>query len=255
MSAAVPAAPTGYTQLSLAGATVVARTDAVDGITAAFATARTLHCWAATTPGARPFSGRATAWAAALPGSATTVVVRHARHGGLLARATGDLFRWPSRAPWELDASRRLLAGGVPTPTVVAYALYPAGLGFCRADVATGLLPDGADFPAFWGSADSTARRDAIAAVGTLLRRLSALGAHHEDLNIKNLHLARTSGGLVAYALDVDRVVFGHAVDAARARNLARLTRSLEKWRVQQGLEVDESTRAAIAQAAMEPQP
>lgn len=255
MSGAVVAAPPGYTRLALGEASIIVREDAAAGIAAAFTNVRTLHCWAATIPSARSYQGRATAWGAVLPGTALAVVVRHSTHGGALARLTRDLFVWPGRAPYELEASLRLRDAGIPTPAVVAYALYPAGLGLCRIDVATELLPEGADLPAFWRGASSEARTDAIAATAALVRRLSAAGAHHEDLNLKNVYLAQTSGGLTAYALDVDRVVFGLAPAVARTKNLARLTRSLEKWRAQWGLEVDESTRAAIAQAVTGPNP
>lgn len=248
MSGAVVAAPPGYTRTQVGDATIIARDDAVDGVCNAFAGVRTLHCWAATVPGARAYRGRATAWGARLPGTSLDVVVRHSRHGGLLAPITGDRFRWPSRAPWELEASQRLLAAGVPTPTLVAYALYPAELGFCRADVATARLPEGQDFPALWSGADADLRERAMAATAALVRLLSRGGALHEDLNVKNVYLAQTSGGLTAYALDVDRVRFD--VSDAAARNLARLTRSMRKAREQFGLALDDATIDGFARLA-----
>lgn len=248
MSGAVVAAPPGYTRTQVGDATVVARNDAVDGVCEAFKGVRTLHCWAATLPGARAYQGRATAWGARLPGTTLDVVVRHSRHGGLLAPITGDRFRWPSRAPWELEASLRLLAAGVPTPALVAYALYPAGLGFCRADVATLRLPEGQDFPALWRAADAGTREDALAATAALVRLLARADALHEDLNVKNVYLAQTSGGLTAYALDVDRVRFG--VSDASARTVARLTRSMRKAREQFGLALDDATIDGFARVA-----
>lgn len=252
MSGAADLAPPGYTRFTLRDATIVAREDAEDGIREAMREVRTLHCWASTVPGARAFQGRATAWGATLPGTDTPVVVRHAQHGGLLAPLTGDLFLWPGRAPWELEVSERLRAAKVRTPMLVAYVLYPAGFGFCRCDVATARLPDGEDFPSIWRAADETARAAILDAVGELVRHLGAAGAHHADLNVKNVYLTRGFGPWRAYVLDVDRVQFSNPGNETRviSTNLARLTRSLRKSREQFGLEMPESSIAQLERAA-----
>src|SRR5439155_892053 len=57
---------------------------------------------------ARPLEGRGIAYAIALPVSGTRAVVRHNRHGGLLAPVTRDLFLPPTRAPYELSTAMRL---------------------------------------------------------------------------------------------------------------------------------------------------
>ncbi|MBX3132468.1 MAG: hypothetical protein KF689_03625 [Gemmatimonadaceae bacterium] len=252
MSDAGPAAPAGYRRLDLRDATVIARHDAVRGVEDALQETRTLHCWAATVPGARPFQGRATAWGTTLPRGGPAVVVRHARHGGMFAAITGDRFLWPGRAPWELEASERLRAAGVPTPAVVAYALYPAGPGFCRCDVATARLPDGGDFPDLWRTADATTRDAMLTAAASLVRALGLVNAHHEDLNAKNVYLAREGSGWRAYALDVDRVRFLRDGDGrATALNLARLTRSLRKARQQFGLAISDEEIAALEARAL----
>ena len=100
-----------------------------------------------------------------MPRSEIDVVVRHSQHGGMLAAVTGDLFRWPGRAPWELEVSRRLRHAEVATPEVVAYLVYPAGPLFCRNDVATRRLPDGEDLPAAWRHAPP-AEREALRGQG-----------------------------------------------------------------------------------------
>jgi hypothetical protein len=253
VSGAARTAPPGYTRFTLRDATIVAREEAEEGIREALQEVRTLHCWASTVPGARAFQGRATAWGATLPGTDTSVVVRHAQHGGLLASLTRDLFRWPGRAPWELEVSERLRAAKVRTPTLIAYVLYPAGFGFCRCDVATARLPDGDDFPAIWRTADDSARGAILDAVGELVRQLGAAGAHHADLNVKNIYLTRGFGPWRAYALDVDRVQFAGASRGRAERvtdaNLARLTRSMRKSREQFGLDLPESAIAHLERA------
>ncbi len=251
MSGARLVAPPGYTRFSLRDATVVARDEAVDGVKAALRDVRTLHCWAATVPGARAFQGRATAWGTRLPNTGIEIVVRHARHGGLLAAITGDRFVFPGRAPWELDVSERLRAGGVLTPEIIAYVVYPAGPGFCRVDVATRRLPDGGDFPAMWATADDAERARMLAATAALVQALGAAGAHHADLNVKNVYLTREGADWRAYALDVDRVQFLPAGDdRARRLTLARLVRSMQKARTQFGLAIDDAAIALLTRLA-----
>ena len=242
-------APTGYERLTIGDAIVVARTVAIEGVRTALSTASSLHTWAASEPGATAFHGRATAWGVRLPGSTLDVVVRHARHGGVLAAVRGDKYVWPGRAPWELAVSLRLQEVGVPTPDVVAYALYPAGRGFCRCDVVTRRLPDGADLPVAWQAGKAEERAALLVAVGVLLRDLRAAGAQHVDLNAKNLYVSREAGQWHAWVLDVDRVRFRRANDpSVGARNLARLDRSLRKRRERDALEISDAELARLAE-------
>ncbi len=247
MSAARPVAPPGYSRFRVREALVVSRDDVADSIREAMHEVRTLYDWAATVPGARAYRGRATAWGTRLPITGMDVVVRHAQHGGALAALTGDRFLMPSRAPWELEVSLRLRAAGVPTPELVAYVLYPAGPGLCRVDVATRRLPEGGDFPAMWTTADASARHGMLAATAALVKGLGAVGAHHADLNVKNVYLAGEGSSWRAYALDVDRVrFFPTHDDRARQLTLARLVRSMEKSRTQFGLAIDDATIATV---------
>lgn len=251
MSDGRPAAPPGYSRFTLRDAVIVARADVAGSVREALKDAGTLHGWAATQPGARAYHGRATAWGARLPLGGPEVVVRHARHGGLLAALTGDLFLWPGRAPWELEAANRLLAAGVGTPELVAYALHRAWGAFCRVDVCTRRLPEGDDFPGVWRDASAADRERMLAATAALLHALAKAQAFHADLNVKNVYLARESGGFRAYALDVDRVVFLEAGDAgAMTRNIGRLARSLRKARQQFGLDVPDESIATLRRLA-----
>ncbi len=258
-------APPGYERFSVRDSTVVALADAVRGVQEALAVCRTLHAWASTLPAATAHQGRATAWGARLPRSEIDVVVRHSQHGGMLAAVTGDRFRWPGRAPWELEVSRRLRHAEVATPEVVAYLVYPAGPIFCRNDVATRRLPDGEDLPAAWRHASATEREAQLDAVVGLLRALRRVGAHHPDLNAKNIYLAperratprrarRKDAPLApstwtAFVLDVDRVRFVESgddgEDVAR-RNSNRLRRSLLKWRAREGLAFSDAQLARL---------
>jgi hypothetical protein len=241
------AAPQGYERTVVGETIVVALQDAMPGVREALGVCRTLHAWASTLPSATAHEGRATAWGARLPHSGIDIVVRHSTHGGIFAPLTSDLFRMPSRAPWELQVALRLRAAGVPTPEVVAYLLYPAGLGFCRSDVATRRLPEGEDFPAAWRRASREAHEDQLDAVAELLRQLQRAGAHHPDLNAKNIYLTHHEGRWHAHVLDVDRVRLLAPGDAlAGAGNAARLRRSLLKWRTREGLVISDAQLALL---------
>lgn len=248
MTAADVVAPAGYERLDVGDAVVVARIPAVESVRRALSLAPSLHAWAASAPGGTPFQGRATAWGVQLPGSSLDVVVRHARRGGVLAAVRGDRYVWPGRAPWELATALRLQELGVRTPDVVAYALYPAGRGFCRCDVVTRRLPAGSEFPVAWQSASPAVREELLVAVAELLRDLRAAGAQHADLNAKNIYLAREGERWHAWVLDVDRVRFRRPSEVSvGAPNLARLDRSLRKRRDRDGLAITDAELARLA--------
>ena len=68
-----------------------------------------------------------------LPLNAPSVVIRHSRHGGGVVGPNRRSFRPDPRADEPLATARcGLSARGVPTPEVVAYAVYPAIWPFAR---------------------------------------------------------------------------------------------------------------------------
>lgn len=241
--------PAGYRESALGTATMVAREHQHDAIRETLARG-TLHQWAATQPNARPFQGRDIAWATAL-GNGTKVVVRHSRHGGALAALTGDLFLAPTRAPQELLTVLRLREAGVATPEMIAYVVYAAIGPFRRADVATALV-DGVDLPRAWTTSPTpSARQPMIDAVAALLKSLAAVGAHHPDLNAKNMLIGTQAGAPRAWVLDVDRVTFGRANDPAIAKkNMMRLGSSLLKLGTAHGLDIREEDWQRLAAQA-----
>ena len=257
----LPATLTDYVALQPSGlprgVTGMALASAADAIVAAIREHGTLHGWAATQPGRRAMHGRGVAWAVKLPGwgdaDGLRVVVRHSRHGGLLAPITGDLFLPPTRAPAELTAALRLAAAGVPTPLVVAYATYAAPLPpFRRSDVATAEIENGHDLPA--ALAHWPTERDAIVlAVARLITALTNAGARHPDLNVKNILLTLDgmddagSHRALAHVLDVDRVSFsGTGDERVTQANLQRFTHSARRWRERRGPLLDDAELATI---------
>jgi tRNA A-37 threonylcarbamoyl transferase component Bud32 len=233
--------PRGYTRTNESGTVIVARDDVLAGIVAAVRDGGTLHGFASRVPTARALHGREPAYAITLPLVDLPVVVRHNRHGGALRALTGDLFLAPTRAPEELEISVALRARNVPTPWVVACAIYPAGLGMARSDVVTEEIPDSQDFGALLlaTNPDSDDRRMCWNAVRRLLKRLASAGVRHHDLNVKNILLRRAHDDLfAAYVLDVDRVEMDLPRRDAYAGNRARLRRSVEKWRDTKGARI-----------------
>jgi len=125
---------------------------------------------------------------------------------------------------------------GVPTPSVIAYVLYPPGGVIQRADVCTLELSGSADLAKILMRDPEPARSSALGATAILVATLSHAGVRHHDLNAKNVLLFNGK----AYVLDVDRVVLNTSAESALAANLARIARSLRKWREKLGARISE---------------
>jgi hypothetical protein len=242
--------PRGYVGFTVGKARVVCTEHLAASLRAAL-TSETLYDFASRQPHARALAGRGTAYAVTLPGDMDGVVVRHNRHGGLLAPLTGDLFRSPTRAPLELRVSERLRALDVPTPRVVAYVRYRAGVGFERADVATREVRDSEDLSAALMSDDARVRVSALHAAAALVAALARAGARHHDLNVKNILINEPrNADLSALVLDVDRVEFTSAGHRVLEANLARLLRSARKWQSVHSARVTETELSNLASMA-----
>jgi 3-deoxy-D-manno-octulosonic acid kinase len=231
------------------GGAAVARRDVAPAVRRALAETGSLHRWAAAQPARREFTGRGAAYGVTLGG--VPAVVRHARHGGLLAPLLGDVFAGRPRFYREAALARRFTAGGVPTPEVLAGVRYRAGP-LHRADVATERI-EGADLvEVFFGerAPEGRARAAALAAVGRLIRRLHDLGYVHPDLQLRNLLLAGTGASARAWLLDVDTCrPMRRDPDRERARNLQRFERSWAKWNRLRGARLTDADRALLSAA------
>jgi hypothetical protein len=246
------APPDGFVRVAVGRCVAVARAEHEADARAMLADG-TLFEAAARDLGARRLEGRGVAYAVALPVSGAHAVVRHNRHGGLLAPVTRDLFFAPTRAPHELQVSLRLAELGVRTPAVLMYGVQRVGVLLNRSDLVTREVPGGRDLASYLMPAVAERERtQAWHATRALVRALNAAGARHHDLNVKNVLLAPAPGGdgLEAWVLDVDRVVFGQRNAASvRVGNAARLLRSARKWRDERGAVLDERELAALGTA------
>lgn len=242
--------PAGYERLLVGHAVAVARYDLAASVRSALVQADgsrgTLHEFASRQPKARAFRGRGVAWAVTLPGSALPVVVRHNQRGGVLRAIGRDRFLAPTRAPRELEVSTALLGAGIRTPEVLAYALYPPGGLVQRSDVVTREIGASRDLAAILVDDDDDARARALAGAAELVASLSRHGARHPDLNAKNILIAPEG----PYVLDVDRVHLATQPIEALHGNLARLARSLRKWRDRFGAHITDAQISELEDAA-----
>jgi 3-deoxy-D-manno-octulosonic acid kinase len=241
------APPAGYERITVGRCVVVTLAAHVDDARQ-LAAHGTLYAGAEAAPAAIHLQGRGIAYAIALPVTGVRAVVRHNRHGGLLAGATRDLFLDTSRAWQELATSLRLRDAGVRTPVVAMIGATSAGAAFRRVDVVTLEIVGSRDLSHYLApECPAPLRAEAWQATRALVRSLDAAGARHHDLNVKNVLLSAENGALVATVLDVDRVVFGQpAAKAVRLGNARRLLRSARKWRDLRGAVFDEREITAL---------
>ena len=166
--------------------------------------------------------------------------IRRYQRGGMVAGPLlGDRYLRLGlpRPVREALASHELRQRGVPTPRVMAGAVYP-GRVFYRADLVTEFVPDAADLTCllFEEERSGPERAEVMEGVGRLLAFTAAAGVEHLDLNAKNVLVARRSTGIRPLLLDLDRCLVlppGTRVDP-RAM-LKRLYRSLRKYETASG--------------------
>jgi 3-deoxy-D-manno-octulosonic acid kinase len=255
MAALQPPEPVLPVAVAVGRADVTAHADIRDDLLAIVRAHGSVYDWAAEQPQPRALRGRAPVYVATLPSSQVPVVVRHAWHGGLLAPLTGDRFRRPTRAPREMQRSAALRAAGIPTTEVLGFVRYDAGAGLARVDVVTRYVDDTADLGmVLAGLTPDVDCEPALLATIDLLRALAQHGIVHPDLNVKNVLLRRrATGSPDALVIDIDVIDWDPRRPPAEAmtRNIARLLRSMRKWRRQFGCELSEQRLAALQQAAL----
>jgi 3-deoxy-D-manno-octulosonic acid kinase len=168
-------------------------------------------------------------------------VVRHYVRGGSVASFLGDRYL-RSGCPRPLRAagvSELLRREGVPTPRVVAAAVYGAGA-FYRGDLVTEhigagrdlarllFLEPGEDVPS------KTLRIASLEAAAALVAMLSSRGFVHPDLNVKNFLVEPGSPPRV-HLLDLDRCRSSSG-PFSRRRMRRRFRASLSKWERRSGI-------------------
>ena len=260
--------PPGYERVEGRAGWAFALPEARDRVREVLAAGLTLRSWAAGHPEALVLRGRGAVHV--VPAPHGRWVVRPYRRGGAVAGPLlGDRFPVgpPPRPVAEAVASAEVRRRGIPTPRVVAGAVYPAGL-FYRADLVTEYVPDTSELAEILFGArgrEQETRTAALVEAGRLLARLARAGLEHADLNARNILLGRppdrharvtrgTPAGDAAapraLLLDLDRCRVGReGVPLSPARMLARLERSLEKIGGRSDRPLDPAERARLRAA------
>jgi hypothetical protein len=181
------AAP-GFEVLEGPGATVLTRPEAAGWVRTCLARGQGLHASARMDRRASSLPGRYPVFV--IPSAATSSpdgvasghwAVRHyARGGRVFAGLLGDRYlRWGrSRPHHEIRASRAIREAGIPSPRVIAAAVYPRGL-FYRADLVTEFVPNTTNLGENLfddrrkGPGGAADRLDAIRAAGGMIMALA----------------------------------------------------------------------------------
>lgn len=157
--------------------------------------------------------------------------LRHYKRGGLPAHLSEDRYLWTglekSRAFREWRLLAELYGDGLPVPRPVAARVVRDGIAY-TADLVTEAI-DAKPLAEWAGLRRLSA--DLLAQVGSTIRLFHANAIFHADLNARNI-LISDSGEV--YLIDFDQ---GRRREPGRhwqQSNLARLLRSLEKFRRQE---------------------
>jgi len=187
--------------------------------------------------------------------------VRHyARGGRFVSVLLGDRYLLSSRVrPFhEAEASEAARDRGIPTPRVVAAAMYRKGL-FYRADLVTEFIPNAEDLvrvifdPRKKGAGGAVERLQALESAGHLLRTMADAGLHHRDLHAGNILMEWKGAAPRAHLLDLDRCEVKPLQETlSPLPMLHRLKRSLLKWERETRLSLSEREWSALEKATRE---
>lgn len=231
--------PAGYEGVDIGPVHAFAVREAVTWLREVLASGETLGSWASARASGTALAGRGAVFSVPAPvagpeGRPRWVARHYYRGGAVAAPLLGDryLALGHPRPLQELVASHNARARGIPTPAVVAGAIYDAGIWY-RADLVTEQIPDGTDLAeVLFGQ--NEAKIDpaaALSATGALVRRLERTGILHPDLNAKNVVLARDGAEVRAHLVDLDGCrARAPGVPAPAFTMRQRLERSLRKF-------------------------
>jgi 3-deoxy-D-manno-octulosonic acid kinase len=236
--------PEGYDEVQIGRVRAFAVRAATPWLRGVLESGATLHRWGAGRVSGTSLAGRGEVFSVPAPAPGPDArerwVMRHYYRGGALASPLlGDRYLAVGRPRpvRELLAAHYARTRGIPTPAVVAGAVYGAGIWY-RADLATEQISDATDLAdVLWGeNVRAVPAEAALFTVGALVRRLERAGILHADLNAKNLLVAGAGTDLRVHLIDLDRCCArdpGVPVPTFSMRH--RLERSLRKFEERTG--------------------
>lgn len=170
--------------------------------------------------------GRGRAWFISLQEG--PAVLRHYRRGGWM-RILGDCYLWlgleRTRALREWRLLAELTRLGLPVPRPLATQVIRRGIVY-RADIITRRIENSHSLAVRLKASPLSLQE--WAGLGRCIRRFHDAGVYHADLNAQNI-LLDAQGGI--YLIDFDRGKIKGEGKGWKHRNLARLLRSLNKFR------------------------
>ncbi|MDT8282659.1 MAG: 3-deoxy-D-manno-octulosonic acid kinase [Gammaproteobacteria bacterium] len=176
-----------------------------------------------------------------------SLVLKHYLRGGLAASLTKDRYLWSglekTRAFKECRLLKKMQALDLPVPSAVA-AHVKKGLLTYQADLITEEINDAVTLADILGRTvlDETGWRK----IGACIKNFHHHDIYHADLNARNI-LITDAGG--TYLIDFDNSYIRAASETWKMANLARLKRSLVKFkRNQETFNFDEASWSALVQ-------
>ena len=257
----------GFEVVEHPGARVLARPEAVPWVRLVLGSDQGLHAASAGDKAAFRLEGRDPVFVipakisrAEGAGSGVRWAVRHyARGGRFVPMLLGDRYIRSGRVrPYhEVAASESARERGIPTPRVVAAAMYPAGL-FYRADLVTTFVANASDLvEALFhsgrkGAGGAAERLDSLRAAGGLVRRMAEAGLRHRDIHARNILLVWQGTAPRPHLLDLDRCDVGpKGVPLSPTSMHQRLRRSLRKWEHRTGIHISDKEWNTLDQAVV----
>jgi len=196
-------------------------------------------------PGEQPSGGIGRARVTYFTQGDKSYVLKHYYRGGLVASILKDRYLGfsvlKSRAFREFRLLKKMQQLGLPVPVAVA-AHVSKGLLFYRADLITeelqrtrtlsDVLSDHAIDETSWGR------------IGACIKQFHQQDIYHADLNARNILL---SASAAIYLIDFDNSYFRTGSESWKMANLARLKRSLNKFKGNSaGFNFDEADWSAL---------
>ncbi len=158
------------------------------------------------------------------------LVLKHYQRGGKMAALLGDKYIGSNHNKSRSFREWRLLSQmqntGLPSPVPVAASVTQSGL-FYRADLITQKISHVVTLADYLqeDKLDDTGWKEA----GACIRKFHDANVYHADLNSRNIMFNPET--YAVYLIDFDKGCIRHMGDAWKAANLARLQRSLLKFK------------------------